>query len=67
MVESENGSDDNRHSPADGPITDKVMKRDDKGAATPVPAGEGRVLPADFGKFKKYLLERFSPPGQRPR
>jgi len=47
--------------PAEGGSGQDTMRKEAE-APSSAPAGESRTLAADFSKFKRYLLERFSPP-----
>jgi len=61
MVDADNETEKNSLSGADDPDAGKDPKRQEKDLFSPAPAGEGRTLPADLNKFKRYLLEQFSP------
>ena len=52
---------DGRAFPAEDGTGQGTMRKD-AAAPSSVPGNESRTLAADFGKFKRYLLERFSPP-----
>ncbi|MBP8981138.1 MAG: Flp pilus assembly complex ATPase component TadA [Syntrophobacterales bacterium] len=62
MVDTAEGKEtDGRAFPAEGGSGQGTMRKDAE-APSSTPGSESRTLAADFGKFKRYLLERFSPP-----
>lgn len=62
MVDTAEGKEtDGRAFPAEGGSGQGTMRKDAE-APSSTPGSESRTLATDFGKFKRYLLERFSPP-----